>query len=601
MDIFSLHIYGILPGNFLSFRFPVAAITLPILNIQPIEAPSERTVLYIGVLLLLFISVLFLRFFERTKSNRIQQHTKQLHSDIFTKISHEFRAPLTIILGLSKQLQEQKDLSNNNSLTYLNAIERQGKYLIEKVNLLIDEANLYAADKTVEWKTGNIVAFVEMISETFTFYARQKEIDLYFISDEKEIKTDFVPDYLNKILYNLLSNAVKYSDEGSRIYLILERNKKDRKKIIIKVVDHGKGINKKILPHIFKLHYKHPNTNSQTLAGKGIGLAITKRLTEISGGTIRVESEEGKGTTVTVELPVLRCEKQLFPHWRPEKDTPPPVIKSPAMTEQKELFSTEANENDPRPTILLVENNKDTALYIRSIFHQEQYNILYASNVEKAWNLLNHQQLPDIVITDVVMPKKSGIELCKEMKASPLLNHIPVIIITAINREADLIEGLKSGADSYIQKPFHPEVLKIRVENLLENRQLLREKYRRMVLKEEKAASCENINTDFLIHVTDIIHREMKNPDFSSVKLAQELAISVSQLNRKLKSATGYPSSVYILQVKLNHARKLLTTQNKTIGEVATECGIYDVNYFSRVFKKYTGVTPTQFKRLPQK
>lgn len=600
MNIFFLHLSGILPGNFLSFRVPAATITLPILNILPFGAYSERTGLYIGALLLLVISVVLLRFFERTKNNRMLQQTEQLHSDIFTKITHEFRAPLTIILGLSKQLQEQKDLSNNNSLTYLNAIERQGRYLSEMVNQLLDVTNLYAADKTVEWKTGNIVAFVEMVSETFCLYAEQKEIDLYFFSDEKEIEADFVPDYLNKILYNLLSNAVKYSDEGSRIYLILKRNKKDRKKIIIKVVDHGKGINKEMLPHIFKLHYTHPNVNTKTLAGEGIGLAIAKQLTEISGGTIRVESEEGKGATFTVELPVRRSEKQLFPHWRPEKDTLQPVAKTPAITEQKELFSPEANENDPRPTILLVEDNKDTALYIRSMFHQEQYNIIYASNGEKAWNMMNHKQLPDIVITDVIMPKKSGIELCKEMKASPLLNHIPVIIISAKNREADLIEGLKSGADSYIRKPFYPEELQVRVENLLENRQLLREKYRRTVLKEEKAASCDNINTDFLIHVTDIIHREMKNPDFTSVKLAQELAISVSQLNRKLNSATGYPSSVYILQVKLNHARKLLSTQNKTIGEVATECGIYDVNYFSRIFKRHTGVTPTQFKRLPQ-
>ncbi|WP_019537773.1 hybrid sensor histidine kinase/response regulator transcription factor [Proteiniphilum acetatigenes] len=601
MDLFFFHLSGILPDNSLLFQVPAAAITLPTLSIFPFETYSERTGLYIGALLLLVITMILLRFFERIKSNRMLQQTEQRHNDIFKKITHEFRAPLTIILGLSKQLQEQKDFSNNNSLTYLNAIERQGRYLSEMVNQLLDVANLYAAEKTEEWKTGNIVAFVEMVSETFRLYAGQKEIDLYFFSDEKEIQTDFVPDYLNKILHNLLSNAVKYSDEGSRIYLTLERNKKDRKKVIIKVVDHGKGISKEMLPHIFKLHYTRPNVGTETPAGEGIGLAIAKQLTEISGGTIRVESEEGKGTTFTVEMPVRRNEKQLFPHWKPEKDTPATmaIVKPPVKTEHKELITPEANENDPRPTILLVEDNKDTALYIRSMFHQEQYNIIYASNGEKAWNILN-KQLPDIVITDAVMPKKSGIELCKEMKASPLLNHIPVIIISAKNRESDLIEGLKSGADSYIRKPFHLEELQVRVENLLENRQLLREKYRRTVLKEEKAASCDNINSDFLIHVTDIIHREMKNPDFTSVKLAQELAISVSQLNRKLNAATGYSSSVYILQVKLNHARKLLSTQNKTIGEVATECGIYDVNYFSRVFKRHIGVTPSQFKRLPQ-
>lgn len=600
MDIFYLYLSGILPDNFLLFRGLAAVISLPTLGILSFEAYSARTGIQIGTLLLVVITVILLYFFERTKSNRILQQTEQRQNDIFTKITHEFRTPLTIILGLSKQLREQKDLSSNNSLTYLNAIERQGRYLFEIVDQLHVVANLYSAGETEEWKTGNIVAFVEMVSETFRLYAEQKEIDLYFFSDEKEIEIDFVPYYINKILHNLLSNAIKCSEEGSRIYLILERNKKDRKKIILKVVDHGKGVSKEMLPHIFKLHYTQPNMGKKTLTGKGMELAMAKQLTEISGGTIRVDSEEGKGTTFTVELPVRRNEKQLFPHWKPEKDIPSAALKTTARTEDKEFFSPETNENDPRPIILLVEDNKDTALYIQSMFPQEQYNTIYASNGEKAWNIMS-KQLPDIVIADAVMPKKNGIELCKEMKLSPLLNHIPIIIISAENRESDLIEGLKSGADGYIRKPFHPEELQIRVENLLENRQLLKEKFRRTVLREEKAVSGDNINSDFLIHVTDIIHREMKNSDFTSVKLAQELAISVSQLNRRLKTITGYPSSVYILQVKLNKARKLLSTQNKTIGEVATECGIYDVNYFSRIFKRHIGVTPSQYKRLPQK
>lgn len=596
MDIFYLYLSVILSDNFLSFQALNAPTILDTSGILIFETYPERTDLYIGALLLLVITVILLHFFERTKSNRMLQQTEQRQNDIFTKITHEFRAPLTIILGLSKQLREQKDLSGNNSLTYLNAIERQGRYLFEMVDHLHDVANLYAGGKTEEWKTGNIVAFIEMVSETFRIYAEQKEIDLYYFSDEKEIEADFVPDYLNKILHNLLSNAVKCSDEGSRIYLIL---KKDRKKINIKVVDHGKGIDKEMLPHLFKLHYPQPDPGIKTFSGKDIELAIARQLTEISGGSIRVDSEEGKGTTFTVELPVRRNEKQLFPHWKPEKDIQPAVLKASAKTAQKDLFSSEIPENDPRPTLLLVEDNKDTALYIQSIFSQGQYNTIYASNGEKAWDMMN-KQLPDIVITDAVMPKKNGIELCKEMKLSPLFNHIPIIIISAKNRESDVIEGLKSGADSYIRKPFHPEELQIRVENLLENRQLLKEKFRRTVLKEEKAVACDNINSDFLIHVTDIIHREMKNPDFTPVKLAQELAISVSQLNRRLKSTTGYPSSVYILQVKLNHARKLLSTQNKTIGEIAAECGIYDVNYFSRVFKRYVGVTPSQYRRLPQ-
>ena len=571
------------------------------LNSQSLSHYSGKTAIYIGAtLFILALIALLFTIFERIRNNRIQQQEERFLSDVFAKITHEIRTPLTVILGLSKQLKDQKNLSNGNLSTYLNTIERQGKSLSELVNQLLDIANLQSSDKTVEWKTGNIAVFVEMVFETFRIYAKQKEIELHFFCSESEAEIDFVPDWLHKILYNLLSNAIKFSDEGSRIHLIMERDKRDRKNMIIKVIDQGKGINKEMLPHIFDLFYKCPHTGKGISAGNGIGLALVKQLTEAMEGTVRVESEEGKGSTFTVELPLYRNEKRLYARWIPEKNAPLPQITS-LTGERDELAAASAlNENDPRTTILLAEDNKDIAIYIRALFSDEQYNIIDARNGEKAWEMAN-LYTPDIVITDVIMPKKSGTELCREIKASPLLNHIPVIMISAKNSESDLLEGLKSGADCYIRKPFYPEELRLRVENLLETRQLLKEKYGRSVHKEEKTEQEENNNahSEFLRHVTDIVYREMKNPDFTPGQLARELAISVSQLNKKLNAITGYPSSTYILQVKLNHAKKIFNTQNKTIGEVAAECGIYDVNYFSRVFKKYTGVTPTQFKRLP--
>lgn len=599
MNICYLYLTGALSGKFLLLTVPAPLIHLPMLDILSSGICSRRTYLYIGLVLVLIISGILIRSIERVRNKRIREQVERLHRDILTKITHEFRTPLTIILGLSKQLREQKELGGNNSLIYLKAIERQGKYLSELVNQLLEVANLYMADRTIEWKTGNIVAFMEMISETLRLQAGQKEIELYFFSTEKVIETDFVPDYLNKILQNLLSNAIKYSGEGSRVYLILERDKRNCNRLIIKIIDHGEGICKEVLPHIFDLFYKGPYEGEAD--GNGVGLTLAKKLTEILGGTIGVETEVGRGSTFTVQLSIRKNEKQLFPHWKPEKSNfIMPVNNNPEKGGYEGIFLSESNENDPRTAILVAEDNKDIALYIRSIFPQSQYNIIYASNGEKAWELMKHQQLPDIVITDMIMPKKSGIELCREMKTSPLLNHIPVIIISSVNKETGLIEGLKSGADSYIRKPFHPEELQICVENLLGSRQLLKEKYHRTVLKEEKIKT-DNSYTDFLRHVTDIIYREMRNAEFTPAKLAQELAISISQLNKKLNAATGYPTSVYILMVKLDYAKKILSSQDKTIGEVAGECGIFDVNYFSRVFKKYNGITPTQFKRLPPK
>ena len=464
------------------------------------------------------------------------------------------------------------------------------------MNQLLDMTNLHTTDDSVEWKTGNVVSFIEMIYETHSIYARQQGIELQFFSEEVEIETDFAPTYLQKILQNLLSNAIKYSEAGSKINIMLARSKKVPRKIILKVIDQGKGIKKEDLPHIFELFYKSPDSDSQT--SRGIGLTLTKQLVEILNGTIRVESNEGKGSEFTVELPVRRNEKKLYPYWIPNKKNHLPIPPKNQSSLKEELFTVRPIDNDPRTAILLAEDNKDIAIYTRSIFSENRYNIIYCHDGVEALNLAN-EHLPDIVITDVIMPKKDGLELCREIKNSPLLSHIPVVIISAKNEEQDYIEGLKCGADAYIKKPFQAEEILVLVENLLKSRNLLKDKYHRTVIKDEKGEFNDNVNAVFLRHVTDIIYREMKNPDFSSKKLAQELAISVSQLNKKLNVTTGYPASTYILQVKLSFAKKILASQHKTIGEVAAECGVYDVNYFSRVFKKMTGVTPSQYKRLP--
>ena len=570
---------------------------LPILKITPDISNAGVWAVYIGLLIVLLVSVILLAHLlqERTRKYKILQNGEQMRNNIFAKITHEFRTPLTIILGLSKQLREQKELSGNNTLTYLNAIERQGHNLSDLVNQLFDISKLHTTDDSIEWKTGNIVAFVEMIFENYSIYAGQQGMELQFFCEEKEIETDFVPNFLQKILRNLLTNAIKYSEPGSRINLVLFRDKKEPKHIIIKVTDQGKGIGSKDLPYIFDLFYRGSNSNAQI--GNGIGLTLTKQLVDTLNGTIEVKSEEEKGTEFTVTLPLRQNEKKLYSHWVPDKNHQP-VIKPQPPLEREELFSTHDNGNDPRTTILLAEDNKDIAIYTKAIFSAEKYNIIYCHNGEEALKIAN-EQLPDVVITDVIMPKMNGLELCLEIKKSPLLNHIPVIIISAKNEEQDSIEGLKCGADAYIAKPFQPEELLLRTENLLKSRDLLKEKYQRAIAKEEKNGQHDNLNMDFLRHGTDIIYREMKNPDFSSNKLARELAISVSQLNKKLNATTGYPASTYILQVKLSYAKKILASQDKTIGEVASECGVYDVNYFSRVFKKQTGVTPSQYKRLP--
>jgi signal transduction histidine kinase/DNA-binding response OmpR family regulator len=553
--------------------------------------------LLVFLLPVLLILLLGYHCFTHSRKNRTAQHTNQQRSDFYTKVGYEFRTPLTIILGLTRQLQEQRHQPNHHTSTYLSAIERQGRTLSNLVNQLLDVAHLQSYQKPDEWRRGNLVAFVEMMAESFSHYSRQKGVELVFFCEEREIDTDFVPGYLHKILQNLLTNAVRYSNKGSKIFLILELSKKDKKRIVLKVVDHGKGICKEELPHIFELNYK--DATSEVLVGAGIGLALTKHLVEMLNGTIGVESDEAKGTVFTIHLPLLKKRKRSLFGGEIDKSVLPPMVEMLSFDDNMIQNNGMHHENDPRTTLLLVEDNMDVALFIRALFDESRYNLLYANNGVKALEMAN-VVIPDLVITDVDMPGKNGFDLCREIRSSQLLNHIPVIMISARQHEADQLEGIKCGADAYIRKPFNGVVLQLRVEQLLESRNLWKQKYHRINIPDEINEVHGNVNIDFLRQTTDIIHREMKNPAFSPRMLSEELAISVSQLNKKLNSITGSPSSAYILQVKLANAKKMLASQHSTIGEVAAECGIYDVNYFSRVFKKNTGITPTQYQRLPR-
>ena len=374
-----------------SFVLLLLNIEGPLLKLPFNISNTVERLAYTGVLifLLAFVALLIYLLQERTKKNKILQNGEQIRSDIFAKITHEFRTPLTIILGLSKQLREQKDLSGNNSLAYLSAIERQGRNLSDLVNQLLDITKLQTTDDSIEWKTGNIIPFVEMIYENYSIYARQQGVELQFFCNELEIETDFVPNYLQKILRNLLSNAIKYSEAGSKINLVLARDEKDTKKFFLKVIDQGIGIRKEDLPHIFDLFYKVDHGDSQT--SSGIGLTLTRQLTEILKGTISVKSEVGKGSEFTVMLPIRRNEKKLYPYWMPVKKQQL-MGDNGHQPDTNGLFSSRPNENDPRTTILLAEDNKDVAVYTRTIFNTNRYHLIYCRNGIEALEMAGKQK-----------------------------------------------------------------------------------------------------------------------------------------------------------------------------------------------------------------
>lgn len=553
--------------------------------------------LIILVLVIATVLLLILLVQRNVTLHKLRQQEK-IRTDRFRDMTHQLRTPLTIILGLSHHLREVKEHTGNHMASYLTVIERQGHILNNLTNRLLEASKTGATDGPSAWKYGNIVAFMEMVTESLLLQTRKKGIELVFVSEETEIETDFHPAYLQKIIRLFVDKALESSHEGSRIFVIVERQ---RKKIALKVVDHGTGISRNGMTLFLKtfsrapLFAKNRDTASDTIQNR--------HLISHMHASIGIHSSEGKGSIFSILIPIRHDKKNRqadcsFPPTLPPTEEMPLPTTVGAIIEEKPLSMVQ--KNDPREISLLVEENSDMALYIGSLFDQHRYHLLHATSGTKALEMAKVSP-PNVIIADSSISRNNGTELCRELRTSPLLNHIPVIILSSRNEAGERLEILKCGADAFLSKPFRADELQIWVEKLLESRNVMKEKYRRAVASSEKKEEISTQHLDFLREVTDIIHREIQNPNFSPNMLADELAISLSQLNRRLNSVAGKPSSTYILHVKMSHARKILSSQQKTIGEVAAECGIFDVNYFSRIFKKHTGLTPTQYQRLPVK
>ncbi len=569
------------------------------LNIQYENQKNEKNIIttaavIIIIFMILFLATLFYAYLHRVKSNRMLKEVNKMRSNFFTNITHELRTPLTIILGLVAHIKKQEKTMTAEVVSYLDNIEKQGDNLLQLVNRMLNMAKMEAGVEKPEWRTGNIIAYLEMLVESYRLYACKKMLDLNFYAEESALEMDFVPHYINEIVCNLLSNAIKFTPSGGKITLHASRRKSNL--LSIKVTDNGMGISREDLKRIFEPFFCSSDADKNT--GSGIGLHYTRQLTKAMHGNISAQSKTGEGAIFIVELPIKQKGKTAFP--APETNE---VHKTLPFYEKEEETET-AQENveidayNEVITLLVVEDNKDIMLYIRALLPKE-YRVIHAEDGQKGMEKAN-ELVPDLIISDVMMPHKDGFELCSEVKSSELLNHIPVILLTAKNDKQDLLTGLKCGADAYIGKPFHPDELLIRIDKLLENRRVLKEKYRRFLLKEDNQGEKQtekDVNIDFLQHVTDIIYSEMDNPDFTTSILADKLCMSASQLSRKMMVISGYNLSSYILNMRMNKAKKLLADEKIPITEIAYNCGFYDPAYFSRTFKKQTGFTPSQYRR----
>lgn len=551
----------------------------------------EDRIGYIALILALLLlgSVLAVLFYTLRVRSRRHQELKQLslmRESFYTNITHEFRTPLTMILGLSHEVEQTEELPESVHHK-MSVIQQQGNSLLTLINQLLDISKIKSVIGKADWVHGNITAYIGMIVDSYRDYAQNFHIDLQYKTTD-EISMDFVPDYACKIMNNLLSNALKFTPAGGTI---LVKVNADGQRLHLYVRDTGKGIKPEALEHIFEPFYQEDHCSKINTPGTGIGLSLVKLILDNIDGTITTESKTGEGTTFHITIPIRHeCKNNMTDN---EEAHQKPLLPTYTKFPEDDKITDEQEHR-----ILVIEDNPDVASYIGSQL-SDHYTISYASDgrmgVEKAMDIV-----PDLIITDLMMPEVDGLEVCRSIRSNELTDHIPVIIVTAKANDVDRIEGLKVGADAYLTKPFNHDELQVRVQKLLEQRQKLREKFSQAIVEEKEQEECiSDTDRRFIAKTVDTIYKLMNRQGLEITTLAEELCISPRQLHRKITALTGENPMTFMLRIRMRKAKQLIDTQPElALEQISEQCGFDGYSGFYQAFKKFYKVSPSTYKKL---
>lgn len=529
----------------------------------------------------------------------------QLKSRFFANISHEFRTPLTLLLGPLKDALEGRFGNVDEALQNQHRLmQRNGRRLLHLINQLLDLSRLEAGHLSLRARCADLIPLVKTTVEAFSSMARRKHIAIHLEVPPHEILLYFEADKIEKVCYNLLSNAIKFTHECGTVHVcVAEGTNEETGFVEILFKDTGRGIPTKELPHIFDRFYQVDASSTREHEGTGIGLALTKELVALHGGTIRVESEKGVGAIFTVRLPKGRThlsDDDLMEVDEPEMKAPHAMLETLEGILTSEEFSHAGGGHaihcpKDAPVILIVEDSEDMRHYLRDHLASD-YHIVEAVNGLEGLECARTNK-PDLIISDVMMPEMDGYSLCRSIKADPQLNHIPVVLLTALASDSEKVVGLETGADDYIYKPFNAEALRARTENLIELRRNLRQRYsREVVAVEVSEANVRPADQVFLDRVQEIVEQHMGDTNFSVTWLADEMALSARQLQRKLKRLTNLSAAGYIRGLRLQRAAQELAKRTGTVSEIAYRVGFLDAEYFSRLFRQVYGVLPSRYR-----
>ncbi|MDF1558622.1 MAG: ATP-binding protein [Bacteroidales bacterium] len=544
---------------------------------------------------------------ERAEKEKIRA-IDTFRSRFFTNISHEFRTPLTLVAGpLEDSLRTGAETVPVGKIV-LQSMLRNTRRLQRLINQLLDISRLEAGSMKLQVSEGPLPEFVRSIAGSFASLAEAREIDFKVKAEGMDGDCWYDADKIDKILNNLLSNAFKFTPDGGSITVELKRDVPrgtvDTRMAVMTVSDTGPGIARDHLDRIFDRFYQVDSSDVRDKEGTGIGLALTRELVNLMNGDITVESEPGRGTIFTVTFPVSRESfneeeiavtgtEQSDPGGRIPAEEGPEAIEAVQNAEVITGAATGMKDKDEYEVILVVEDNEDLRHYIKSLV-SEKYTVVEAVNggagLEKAIEII-----PDLVITDIMMPVMDGMEMCKRLKAHPATSHIPVIMLTARADRESMIKGMEAAADDYIVKPFDSGLMKARVRNLITQRRELRKSFEKEFLMDSDSKETASPLFIMLREIMKVFDKHLSEPDFNIEMLGKELNMSRSQLFRKVHAITGSTPMELLRLVRMKHAARLLRSGTMNISQVTYAIGLQNTSHFASAFRKYFGVSPSDY------
>lgn len=542
---------------------------------------QKMYIVLFSIILLLLIGIMVYIYRTILMKRRIEEEANKAKLQFFTNISHELRTPLTLIADPVNYIIHDDNL-NSQQRSMLQIVQRNVLVLTQLVSEILDFRKVQNGKMELRLSDFNLAESMKQWIMLFSASAQKKHITISMDApDTIMLRAD--QDKIERICYNLLSNALKYTSEGGEISLMA---KEEGGRVMISVADNGCGISSDELPYIFDRFYQAKNAGR----GTGIGLAIVKAFTELHHGEVSATSIEGKGSTFTIHIPVRQKGEVTNQSTEKIEQLVEPSSAEEVPNQARHIDELIQPYQTDKPEVLIIDDNIDIRTYLRSVL-SEKYNVSEAAD-GKAGLELARKIVPDIVLSDIMMPVMDGLAFCQQLKTDKAISHIPVILLTARSLDEQRAEGYEHGADAYLSKPFSLRLLLSRIDNLIESRKKLNQTWSKGVEDDEIGNISNEIDKSFLKQLRKIIQENLADSDLSVEQIGDEIGLSRVQLYRKVKALTGYSPVEIVRKARLTRARHLLQTTERTVSEVAYAVGFSTPSYFSKCYKDEFGENP---------